>query len=45
MVKIINKIITWKLAILIGLMPLFFLPFTSDFYDFNKNILLLNAKT
>jgi len=39
-VKIINKIITWKLAILIGLLPLFFLPFISDFYDFNKNVLL-----
>jgi len=37
---IINKIITWKLTILAGLIPLFFLPFTSEFYDFNKNILL-----
>ncbi len=38
--KLINKIITWFVIILTGLIPLFFLPFTSDFYDFNKNILL-----
>jgi len=40
MSKLINKIITWSTIILTGLIPLFFLPFTSDFYDFNKNILL-----
>ncbi len=39
-VKIINKIISWSIIILVGLMPLFFLPFTSEFYDFNKNMLL-----
>lgn len=39
--KILEKIITWSIIILTGLIPLFFLPFTSDFYDFNKNILLL----
>ncbi len=38
---LINKIMTWKLTLLVGLIPFFFLPFTSDFYDFNKNILLL----
>ncbi len=40
MIKILNKIITWLIIVLAGLIPLFFLPFTSDFYDFNKNILL-----
>jgi tetratricopeptide (TPR) repeat protein len=40
MTKLINKIITWSIIVLTGLIPFFFLPFTSDFYDFNKNILL-----
>lgn len=41
MSKIINKIISWSIIILVGLIPLFFLTFSSEFYDFNKNILLL----
>ena len=41
MSKLINKILNWSIVILVGLIPLFFLPFTSDFYEFNKNILLL----
>ena len=41
MTKALEKLINWTLIILVGLIPLFFLPFTSEFYDFNKNILLL----
>ncbi len=37
---IINKIITWVVLLLVGILPVFFLPFTTNFYDFNKNILL-----
>jgi len=37
----INKIISWSIIILVGLIPLFFLLFTSEFYEFNKNILLV----
>jgi len=37
---VINKIISWSIVALVGLTPLFFLPFTSEFYDFNKNSLL-----
>lgn len=40
---ILEKIISWGLVILVFLVPLFFLPITSDFYDFNKNLLLLGA--
>jgi len=39
--NILNKIISFGLIFIIGLIPLFFLPFTSEFYEFNKNILLL----
>jgi len=35
-----NRYISWKLAILLFLIPLFFLPITTNFYDFNKNFLL-----
>src|SRR4030042_4103220 len=38
--KMLEKFINWTLIILVGLIPLFFLPFTSEFYEFNKNILL-----
>jgi len=37
---IIKKIITWMVLLLTGILPIFFLPFTTNFYDFNKNILL-----
>jgi tetratricopeptide (TPR) repeat protein len=40
MTKLLDKIISWGLIVLVGLIPLFFLPFTSEFYEFNKNILL-----
>lgn len=40
MTKILNKIINWGLMVLAFLVPLFFLPLTADFYEFNKNILL-----
>jgi Flp pilus assembly protein TadD len=40
-INILNKIISWGLIFLVGFIPLFFLPFTSEFYEFNKNILLL----
>lgn len=36
----LEKIINWKIIGFIFLIPLFFLPFTVDFYEFNKNILL-----
>jgi len=36
----INKIIIWGVVLLAGILPVFFLPFTTDFYIFNKNILL-----
>jgi len=37
---ILNKIILGGAMILAFLTPLFFLPFTYDFYEFNKNMLL-----
>jgi len=37
---ILNKIISGGAMILAFLTPLFFLPFTYDFYEFNKNMLL-----
>lgn len=43
MIKTINKIINWGIIVLVGLLPIFFLPFTSEFYEFNKNILLLTV--
>jgi len=42
-IRIINKLINWSIIVLVGFIPLFFLPFTSEFYEFNKNILLLAA--
>jgi tetratricopeptide (TPR) repeat protein len=39
--KKIEQLINWIIIILVGLLPLFFLPLTSDFYDFNKNYLLM----
>lgn len=41
MVKILDKIIVWGIAILAFVVPLFFLPLTTDFYDFNKNLFLI----
>ena len=38
---ILNKIILWGAMILAFLTPLFFLPFTYDLYEFNKNMLLI----
>lgn len=40
MEKILNKIIVWGVAALAFVIPLFFLPFTANFYDFNKNFFL-----
>jgi len=40
MIKIIERFINWTIIVLVGLLPLFFLPLSLDFYDFNKNILL-----
>jgi len=37
---ILENIIRWGILLLVFLLPLFFLPLTSDFYEFNKNILL-----
>ncbi len=39
--KILPKIISWLIIGFVFLIPLFFLPFTADLYEFNKNILLL----
>lgn len=41
MLNTLDKIINGGLLVLVFLIPLFFLPLTSDFYDFNKNILLV----
>lgn len=38
--KILEAFVNWGIIILVGLLPLFFLSITPDFYDFNKNILL-----
>jgi len=43
MIKTIDKIINWIIVVLVGLLPLFFLPLTPDFYDFNKNFLLVTC--
>lgn len=40
--SVINKIILWTSVFLVGLTPIFFLPFTSEFYGFNKNVLLIS---
>ncbi len=39
--KIIEKLINWIIIVLIVSLPLFFLPLTPNFYDFNKNYLLM----
>ncbi|TSC53430.1 MAG: hypothetical protein LiPW31_377 [Microgenomates group bacterium LiPW_31] len=39
-IKILENIINWGLIILVFLTPLFFLPITTDFYFFNKSMLL-----
>ncbi|PIS13756.1 hypothetical protein COT65_02465 [Candidatus Shapirobacteria bacterium CG09_land_8_20_14_0_10_47_13] len=39
--NLLDKVISWGLVVLVFLVPLFFLPVTSNFYEFNKNILLL----
>lgn len=41
--KLLDKIINWGVITLVFLTPLFFLPITSEFFEFNKNILLLMA--
>ncbi len=38
-----NKIITIILSIFVFLLPLFFLPITTDFFDFNKQTLLVGT--
>jgi tetratricopeptide (TPR) repeat protein len=40
MTKILEKFIFWGIAILVFLLPIFFLPITTDFYFFNKTMLL-----
>jgi tetratricopeptide (TPR) repeat protein len=39
--KILEKIINYIIVALVFLLPLFFLPITSEFYLFNKNYLLI----
>jgi len=38
--QILNKINTLIISVFVFLVPLFFLPVTAEFYDFNKNYLL-----
>ncbi len=38
---VLNKIGFWIVFLLVILFPLFFLPITSEFYEFNKHILLV----
>jgi len=40
MIKTIEKFISWGIVVLAFLLPLFFLPITTDFYFFNKTALL-----
>jgi tetratricopeptide (TPR) repeat protein len=42
---ILNKVGFWVVFALMVLLPLFFLPITSEFYDFNKHILLILASS
>jgi Tfp pilus assembly protein PilF len=42
---IIIQIINWIIIITFAFLPLFFLPFTQNFYDTNKWILLVSAAT
>lgn len=44
-INLLQKLQTWIAAALIFLMPIFFLPFTADFYDLNKQMLLLVGTT
>lgn len=39
--RILDKLINWLIVILVFLLPLFFLPITSEFYIFNKQTLLI----
>lgn len=39
----IEKIRTWVLVVVLAAIPVFFLPFTQDFYEFNKLVLLVVA--
>ncbi len=43
LVKISDTIIVWSLYLVVFLMPIFFIPFSSDFLDFNKQALLMLA--
>lgn len=38
--KVFEKILNWGIPLLVFLLPIFFLPVTVNFYDFNKNLLL-----
>lgn len=43
MVKNLEKAITYGVAGLTAILPVFFLPITTEFYDFNKNMLMMAA--
>jgi hypothetical protein len=43
MIKVINRIISWIIIALVFLLPVFFLPITTEFYTFNKQTLLISA--
>ena len=44
MVKNLEKAITYGVAGLTAILPVFFLPITTEFYDFNKNMLMMAAE-
>lgn len=44
-VATLNKIIKWCLYIFVALMPLWFLPFTGNVIDFNKQVLMVVVLT
>lgn len=39
--KLLDKILNFQILALVFLLPIFFLPFTIDFYEFNKQALLI----
>lgn len=40
-IEFLDKIISWGIAFTVFLVPLFFLPITTNFYEFNKQALLI----
>jgi len=42
-IQLLDKIMAWGAVVLVLLLPLFFLPLTPNFYEFNKQALLILA--